>query len=162
MCIVKVVNEKYRSFKDVRNLIGYAMNESHCRCGLCGATCLRMGTQDEMTAAMWNVKREFGKTDGRQLLHIVVSFDKVTEGWMNPWNAYKIAYDFARIELCGQQVVFGVHDNTDSLHIHFVVNSVSYVNGIKFGIGHNVPYVYQKRIECMMRTYMPKMVEEIC
>ena len=36
--------------------------------------------------------------------------------------------------MAGYQTVFVVHDNTDDLHIHFVINSLSYETGLKYGV----------------------------
>ena len=35
----------------------------------------------------------------------------------------------------GWQIVFGIHTNEEHLHIHFVMNTVSYENGLKFSYG---------------------------
>ena len=35
----------------------------------------------------------------------------------------------------GWQIVFGIHINEEHLYIHFVMNTVSYENGLKFSYG---------------------------
>lgn len=153
MCIVKIVNNPYSHPKDVKNLIHYAVQESHCMCGFYGATGMAVGNVEEMTAAMRQVKKEFQKKEGRQLLHIVVSFDDKNEAWVTPELAYRIGYEFAAEFFDGYQVVFGVHDNEDNLHLHLVLNSVSYQDGLKYGVPQNGPQAMKHMVESIMKNY---------
>lgn len=76
---------------------------------------------------MINVKKQFFKTDGIQCFHAVQSFVK---GEITPEQAHEIGMKLAE-ELWGDkfQVVVTTHLNTDSLHNHFVLNSVSFLDG---------------------------------
>ena len=79
---------------------------------------------------MINVKKQFFKTDGIQCFHAVQSFVK---GEITPEQAHEIGMKLAE-ELWGDkfQVVVTTHLNTDSLHNHFVLNSVSFLDGKRF------------------------------
>ena len=79
---------------------------------------------------MINVKKQFFKTDGIQCFHAVQSF---VAGEVTPEQAHKICMKLAE-ELWGNkfQVVVTTHLNTDNLHNHFVLNSVSFLDGKKF------------------------------
>lgn len=160
MCIVKVINNTYGNEKDLENLVNYVIQPSHCKCGLYGATAMNVGNVADMVNSMKVVKKEFKKPEGRQLLHIVVSFDDKDESWVTPQIAYELGYRFAALYLNGQQTVFGVHDNTDNLHIHIVLNSVSYVTGLKYGIPLDAPNVMRYFIHNLMeRYYLKKGIE---
>ena len=73
------------------------------------------------------VKEQFGKSDGIQAYHGYLSFK---EQDITPELAQKIGMGFAN-EVWGErfQVVVTTHLNTKHLHCHFVINSVSYVDG---------------------------------
>lgn len=156
MCVVIIMNEKYCNPDDLSNVVAYAVKEAHCQCGFYGATGMKVGSVEEMTAAMRTVKQEFQKTGGRQLFHIVISFNDKKEGWITPEIGYRIGYEFSARFFEGYQVVFGVHDNTDNLHLHLVVNSVSYRNGLKYGIPKNGQYVMMDEIQNLVQKYSQK------
>lgn len=74
-----------------------------------------------------NTKLRFNKTDGIQAYHAYMSFppDEVT-----PDFAHEIGLEFARRAWGDKyQVLVTTHLNTHCLHNHFVVNSVSFVDG---------------------------------
>lgn len=74
-----------------------------------------------------NTKLRFNKTDGIQAYHAYMSFppDEVT-----PDLAHEIGLEFARRAWGDKyQVLVTTHLNTHCLHNHFVVNSVSFVDG---------------------------------
>ena len=71
------------------------------------------------------VQERFGKTDGVVALHAYQSF---REGEVTPEQCHEIGVALAR-KVWGKrfQVLVATHMNTDNLHNHFVINSVSYV-----------------------------------
>lgn len=85
---------------------------------------------DTALQEMRNIKKQFFKTDGIQCFHGVQSFVK---GEITPEQAHEIGIKLAE-ELWGDkfQVVVSTHLNTDNLHNHFVLNSVSFLDGNRF------------------------------
>ena len=75
-------------------------------------------------------KRRFGKMDGRTCYHGYQSF---RAGEVDADTAHRIGVELAK-EMWGDQfeVVVATHLNTDHYHNHFVINSVSRVDGRKF------------------------------
>ena len=75
-------------------------------------------------------KRCFGKMDGRTCYHGYQSF---RAGEVDADTAHRIGVELAK-ELWGDrfEVVVATHLNTDHYHNHFVINSVSSVDGRKF------------------------------
>lgn len=79
---------------------------------------------------MINVKKQFFKIDGIQCFHAIQSFVK---GEITPEQAHEIGIKLAK-ELWGDkfQVVVATHLNTNNIHTHFVLNSISFLDGKRF------------------------------
>ena len=79
---------------------------------------------------MMATKRRYGKLGGNVAYHGYQSF---ASGEITPEEAHKIGVETAR-RMWGKEydVVVTTHLNTDNLHNHFVVNSVSFKTGRKF------------------------------
>lgn len=79
---------------------------------------------------MMATKRRFGKTGGNVAYHGYQSFQT---GEVTPEEAHKIGLETAR-RMWGSdyEIIVTTHLNTDNLHNHFVVNSVSFKTGRKF------------------------------
>lgn len=75
------------------------------------------------------VKNQFSNTNGVQAYHGYLSFKETN---ISPELAQKVGMEFAN-EVWGKryQVVVTTHLNTKHLHCHFVINSVSYLDGKK-------------------------------
>lgn len=85
---------------------------------------------DRVCEQMLDTKREYGKTGGIIAFHGYQSF---IPGEVTPALAHKIGCELAE-KLWGDrfEVVVATHLNTNACHNHFVVNSVSCVDGKKF------------------------------
>ena len=85
---------------------------------------------DHVWEDMRAVQERFGKIDGVVVLHAYQSF---REGEVTPEQCHEIGMALAR-KVWGKrfQVLVATHMNTDNLHNHFVINSVSYVDGKKY------------------------------
>ena len=96
-----------------------------------GINCSKHNAYNEMIA----VKRRFGERGKNIAYHGYQSF---AAGEVTPDEAHQIGLKTAR-QMWGAryQVVVTTHLNTDNIHNHFVINSVSFVDGKKFrnGIG---------------------------
>lgn len=112
-------------YQALRDVLAYAKNEEkteqeffcqgiNCNPGLARSQFIR-------------VKKKFGKTDGVQAYHGYLSFK---EQDITPEAAQQIGMEFAQ-EVWGKdyQVVVTTHLNTQHLHCHFVINSVSFKDG---------------------------------
>lgn len=85
---------------------------------------------DRAWADMRAVQERFGKTDKTAALHAYQSF---APGEVTPEQCHAIGLELARRVWGGRfQVLVATHLNTDCLHNHFVISSVSYVDGIKY------------------------------
>lgn len=137
---------KFKSRVDT--LLNYAINgeKTEDKLYVSGVNCMPDTAYVEMT----NVKKQFFKTNGIQCFHGYQSF---AEGEVTPAQAHEISVKLAE-ELWGDrfQVVVSTHLNTDNIHSHFVVNSVSFVDGKRFN--------NTKKDYAMMRIISDRLCEE--
>jgi len=79
---------------------------------------------------MMTTKRRFGKTGGNVAYH---GFQSFLSGEVTPEEAHKIGMETAR-RMWGSEyeIVVTTHLNTNNLHNHMIINSVSFKTGRKF------------------------------
>lgn len=135
MPVFKAVNKVYQKGSDFRNLVLYAANGKTGGENECGAQGVLLGDADSMYSQMEDVKKYFRKEDNRQALHYVLSFSMEEMKYIGTGEVLEIGYHVAGYFFTGWQTVFWVHDDTDNLHIHFVVNGTSYEDGRAFDMG---------------------------
>ena len=115
-------SEQYQALADV---IAYAKDEEKTEREFYveGINCNVAIARDQFIT----VKEQYQKTEGIQAYHGYLSF-KETD--ISPEMAQKIGMEFAN-EVWGKrfQVVVPTHLNTKHLHCHFVINSISFVDG---------------------------------
>ena len=120
----KYSDADYQALKDV---LAYAKDEEKteqeffCQ----GINCNASTAREQFVT----VKSSFGKENGVQAYHGYLSFK---EQDITPELAQKIGMEFAQ-RVWGKrfQIVVTTHLNTQHLHCHFVINSVSFVDGKK-------------------------------
>ena len=79
---------------------------------------------------MMTTKRRFGKLGGNVAYH---GFQSFATGEVTPEEAHSIGMETARRIWGGEyEIVVTTHLNTDNLHNHIIVNSVSFKTGRKF------------------------------
>ena len=86
-------------------------------------------TAQSALSEMQLTKERFRKTDGRQYYHFVQSFSESDN--LTPQEANAIGLELAQREFPDFEVLVATHIDTDHLHNHLVVNSVSFRNGRK-------------------------------
>ena len=108
-----VINYILRCDKTIHNLYGSNMRD------ICSAP-----------TVMNNTAEMFGKASGVKLRHFIVSFEptEVSE----PIVAYDIAKRSAAFFFGEYQTIFAVHEDKPHLHIHIVINAVSYMDGHRY------------------------------
>ena len=90
-----------------------------------GWNCVARSAYDEMMTT----KRLYEKTDGRMFYQFVQSFDSVEE--VTPEEVHVIGLELAQKLFPEYEVVVATHVDTDHLHNHLIVNSVSWKDGHK-------------------------------
>ena len=104
------------------------------------------------------VQERFGKTDGVVALHAYQSF---REGEVTPEQCHEIGVALAR-KVWGKrfQVLVATHMNTDNLHNHFGINSVSYVDGKKYEQRRSQYAEFRAASDKLCREYGLSVVEQ--
>ena len=123
----KTVNPEYSSedYQALKDVLAYAKDEEKTEheffCD--GINCNVDMARDQFIT----VKEQFDKPSGIQAYHGYLSFK---ENEVTPEQAQQIGMEFVR-KMWGKrfQVVVTTHLNTKHLHCHFVINSVSFVDG---------------------------------
>ena len=113
----------------LKNALHYILNPEKTKDGLLAGG---NSSTDPMEALVTflQTKQEFGKPEGRQGYHFVISFAK---GETDEQTAYGAVQDFCREYLGdGYDYVFAIHDDTEHVHGHIIFNSVSRVSGYKY------------------------------
>lgn len=124
------LSSEYYKYSGAAGLLWYPSLRQCCTDIVLGANDIDPNIES-MTGAFKTVKSAYGKTDGNQILHLIVAFRR--EDCMTPILANIFAAQLA--EYIGQrfQVVYGIHMgsvyNSGYLHVHFVINTVSYIDG---------------------------------
>ncbi|MCD8363087.1 MAG: relaxase/mobilization nuclease domain-containing protein [Lachnospiraceae bacterium] len=76
-------------------------------------------------------KKLYHKEDGLQIKHLIISFDK--RPGLNTTKLHKLILRTLEYFSRDYQVVYAVHEDTDHLHLHVGINSISY-DGKKISI----------------------------
>lgn len=126
MAIIKFTSGKINP----RTVINYVCNKEKASDKLIsGKDCMPESCEYEFA----EVKKAFGKTDGRTYYHMIQSFspdDKIT-----PEQAHEVGLKMAEL-FEGYQVLVVTHTNKAHTHNHLVINSVNFENGKKLTISN--------------------------
>lgn len=131
MAILKVVNVKAGRNANLKGIINYVLQPKKTEVQLTYGHCC------EVSNALDNfneTKETFGKKKGRQYYHFVQSFPPNEN--ITAKQAHEAAIRF--VEECkkfiGFEMIAVTHQDREHLHTHFVMDSVSFVDGHKFHI----------------------------
>ena len=124
MAILKAIGNTGKSKSSLRNVINYVGKKAEVTQGiLCSNDYEKIYEQFNQT------KDFYGKNEGRQYKHYVISFDD--EDNITKDQALKISKDFIENNLKGYEGFIAIHDDKN-LHSHIVINSVSLETGKKY------------------------------
>lgn len=123
-----IPEKKYHDSDAVRNVLRYVLDDKKTDRGLYGG----FSANPEIAADQFEiVARNFGKNFGTHLRHMVMSFGE--EEYVDVHTAKCIAYQIAEYYADDYQIVYAVHTDAKHINIHFVMNTVSYRTGKKYG-----------------------------
>lgn len=135
MAILKFSKAKALTRKATTDVVRYVLDDEKTPDKIMGVT----GTYryDEITPSniaksFWANKNKWGKLDGRQYHHAIISFHK--DEPITPLEVYDIAQDFCAEAYPGHQALIVVHQDPKGkkgLHAHIILDSVSYIDGLK-------------------------------
>ena len=125
----KTLNENYEEiFLDLHDALDYTVDDlkTEQKYFVDGINCRYENALKKMT----ETKKEFTKTDKILGYHIIQSFAP-REG--TPESIHELGKEFVRRAFGDRfEVVVATHLNTGCLHNHFVLNSVSFMDGKKY------------------------------
>ena len=144
------------NFENIRDVLMYATNadKTEKQFYVTGINCKAEDAAKEMEF----IKIINGKTDGILAFHGEQSFK---EGEVTPELAHEIGVKLAN-EMWGDrfQVVVTTHLNTDHIHNHFVLNSVSFKNGKKYYSNRENTALLRKTSDELCEEYGLSVLEE--
>ena len=174
MSYIKFINERnqvsYDTEQDIENCIAYIFNicktaEDEIRPGhMIGdfVGCSHFfGTRAQEMDANWVSVQMFAnnnayaKTKNNLLKHRVISFSRYDD--VMPNEAFQLAKYIAN--LYGERYItaYGVHLDTDAIHIHFAIDTISWLDGRRFSESYEYRWLYaivrgweQKRNEMLV------------
>lgn len=124
---LKIINGDFCNTNASFNLIRYTLQ--HSSESPFGGSAVYPLDIDNIEYQFQLIKEKYGKTDGRKVFHFLLTYpDNLPETKIHALNdanevSHKLGKEF--------QNVFGLHENTEKVHVHFAVNSVSYKTGKK-------------------------------
>lgn len=82
---------------------------------------------------------------------MILSFD--TQETISAYDANQIAYRLALWYSNKYQILWAVHEDTDNIHIHFVMNTTSYLDGRKYRGEKYDYYEFRAYVAKILFTY---------
>ena len=155
--VINYVKNNEKTMNDnLKDVIDYARNSDKTEKELyvSGINCFSSSAYDEMLMT----KKRFNKNDGILAYHGYQSFK---EDEVNPKIAHEIGIKLAE-EMWGDkyEVLVTTHLNTKHIHNHFVVNSVSFVDGKKYNSCRTSTAEFRKLNDLICDEYGLSVLEE--
>lgn len=152
----KTSKENISKFTDLYSVLNYATNgeKTEEKYFVSGINCNVDSAYDEMQ----NAKDYWNKKSGIQAFHCYQSF---AEGEVTPEIAHEIGVRLAK-EMWGDrfQVIVTTHLNTNHIHNHFVVNSVSFKDGKKYYSNRTNTALFREISDSLCKEYNLSIVEK--
>ena len=121
-----IVRNEYPDFRALKKVLSYAMSGSFI-----GGYAIDPNFAYEQ---MVLVKQAYYKTNGVQLKHSILSFEGGEMANLNFEDLLDIGFLMGK-HFKEYQMVYGIHLDSDHVHIHFVMNTVSFIDGHKYADG---------------------------
>lgn len=149
MPILKFVNEDYSNPGAFGRVCNYIFSANKTPYRLIGGVGVVV---EDFEYEMLMVKKAYDKMGGRQLRHFIVSFSD--SECIMAHGAYQLGFQIAQYYGDKYQIVFAVHQDEPQIHIHFLFNTVSYVNGFMYAEGNSDYWKLSHHINTLMKSYV--------
>lgn len=126
MPVLIMMNKPYSDGEALHNVINYICRGGYGYCSGYGVDPRYAAEQMELVKKLW------GKEQGRQVRHFIVSFSR--SEFISYEKIMQIGFDICRY-YANYQSVCGLHGDTEHLHLHFAVNTVSHKDGKMYAEG---------------------------
>ena len=143
--LIKVKNE-YINSDALKNVVNYIQNDDKTH-GDIGAQGTSLSDPSE---CMYRVRNYFCQTEGKGVQHFILSFGKRDK----TYSLDVMGLGYAVCALYPEyQVIFGVHHDTDQLHIHWAMNPFNMLTGKKFNFTYGETFRLRKEIARLLEPY---------
>ncbi|MBQ3194784.1 MAG: relaxase/mobilization nuclease domain-containing protein [Oscillospiraceae bacterium] len=143
-----IPDKKYHDPDAVRNVLDYVLDNKKTNQDLYGGFSVNpLLAVDQFEI----IARNFGKNFGTHLRHMVMSFGE--EEYVDVYTAKCIAYRIAEYYADTYQIVYAVHIDAKHINIHFVMNTVSYRTGKKYGGDRNDYHCFLGHMWSILKEY---------
>lgn len=148
MSALIVCNNSYSNDDVLENLVSYALEINKDKLNVSKQEVMWCGfgvntyTPQYAINSMNTIKRLYNNEAGRQAEHFIISiYQHRNYGVSHRINiAQNLMYEAGNFLVnMGYQSICGIHNNEGNVHIHFIVNSVNYMDGKKI---HNTKVIY--------------------
>ena len=149
MSVLKILNNSfYNSTESFYREIVYILNPMKIKSGFIYSNGVYIQNPAEAAFQFERIYKIFGEI-GRCIHHFIVSFETDgEEGYIRAKDALDIvAFAACSVGLNIYQYIMAVHENTDQIHVHIILNATSYVNGQKYYDNKENQFVFAKEIE---------------
>ena len=129
----KRMNAGYKNTPAIRHLLRYAIYEKgyEKKFRYWGARNLSKDVE-KASREIITMQRLLGKNEGRLMHHFIISFPLEIQDVQVVYVLAEVLADYLGQEY---QLFYGVHTDEPNLHIHLVMNSVSFKTGLKWTKG---------------------------
>lgn len=113
----------YKNESAIKNLIVYIFQIKKGGARYIGGRNVRYGTAQQIAKNMKQIQELYGKDNGRRMYHYILSFST----FPTEETAKKLSFIAEHIidtYFKGTQIIYGVHEDTDNLHVHFTFSAV--------------------------------------
>ena len=94
------------------------------------------------------IRDTFQKYGGREAHHMVLAFSPSEEAKFTPKELFQKSIEIAKETFPNYQVWLGMHDDTEHLHVHIIINSINLETGNKLQIaGRKGMYDIMERVQ---------------
>ena len=97
------------------------------------------------------VSQAYHQNRGVRLRHWIISFEK--HELADAWHANQFAQMACRFYADTYQIVYSVHEDAAHLHIHFVMNMISYLDGKRYAGKKKDYYDYQNYLQGVAEVF---------
>ena len=150
MAILKTANNKGKYFDEnsKNDVVNYIIDKNKTLNGYIGS---KGFLTQNYAKEMKENSEKFGKSTGVQVRHFIIGFEnyEVRDTEM-VYSIGKRICDYLGNQF---QTVFGVHEDTGQLHLHFAMNSISYIDGHRYYGTRKEFYDMKGHINNILKTY---------
>ena len=152
MAIYRVIGKgednKYFDDRARDDVIEYCLREAKTPHTYLGGRAVNI---DNAAFEMTSLAQFYGNDEKVRLRHSIISFDDTDN--ISPAQAAEIAEDAVKYFGDEHQVLYSVHEDANHVHIHMVMNQVSYLDGHKYRGTKKEHYDFINYMKNIVRPY---------